>query len=512
MLAGDFFGDGIGWGVATGVAAVAAGWDFVQGVGENIYENLSDLFDQGPSEGDILWRDALPPTAAEPDAFKKSPGYGPTTAAGKKQETYKEMLERLAAQEVKTGVQSPLGPDDPNQYVPIPVQDNNQDPQAPVAPGFVPVPSPVPGGGLGQNTLLEYTNARVNNPGGDPGYKVYPKFRGKKGAGTSRPTDRMVASAVPELNGDQISWTARVQAFRSGSVVKTWNFDAGASPPSSGDFDFIFDLEVFGTVLSLLNPANWFPGDGVRRFSLSEPAVPPVLPQPETLDQDWTNVPVGPAWTGDTAPDGWVTTQDDSGTAPAPVAPPLPVPVTPVPVLPVGPVPTNPNNPTTVPAVGTNGELLKLQDAVKALGTDVHKIGGVLVNSVAMRKSLAGVAKEVGRIEQKTAQALNNNLGALQLLDDIWNLLNSMGGGGTTPAQTLKMLAACDYVAENQLAEYAVTYPEQDKIDAILSRVNDIPGFLQQHLAWKTPTCGNEKPVLEGDWFTTRWVSDAPSP
>ena len=37
--------------------------------------------------------------------------------------------------------------------------------------------------------------------------------------------------------------------------------------------------------------------------------------------------------------------------------------------------------------------------------------------------------------------------------------------------------------------------------------------ILQQHLNWKTPTCNSrEKPTLAGDWISTRWVSDSPSP
>ena len=36
--------------------------------------------------------------------------------------------------------------------------------------------------------------------------------------------------------------------------------------------------------------------------------------------------------------------------------------------------------------------------------------------------------------------------------------------------------------------------------------------MLQQHLNWKTPICGSEKPKLEGTWISTRWISDGNSP
>jgi hypothetical protein len=70
------------------------------------------------------------------------------------------------------------------------------------------------------------------------------------------------------------------------------------------------------------------------------------------------------------------------------------------------------------------------------------------------------------------------------------------------------MNAYCDMNEEGLPESYSVTYPEMEMLEGILDRINDIPGFLEQHLAWKTPTCGNEKPALEGQWVTTRWISD----
>ena len=506
--------DPIGWGVETvavGAAAVLTGaYTAAQWLGDG----LTGLIDGGPGAlpPQDLIRETQPPSVAQPDEFRPSPGYGPGTAAGPKAPTLAEYYAELAAQEVQTGVQTPLGPDDPNQYTQIPPVPQNDDPQAPLTNDFTPTPQPLPPAGLGQNTLISFYTPSELNPGSFDGYALKPKYKGSTGTGYRGTFDGVVASAVPVINGNSISWKARVQALNNGAIKKTWDFDAGGSPPSSGEFQFIFDLEVFDTALDLLDPVNQFGDEKTSYYSLSAPAVPN-QPQIQGIEEDWTNVPVGPIWTADTAPDGFITVNDNAqGDVDQPITPPLPTPVTPQPILPVAPLPTTVNNPTSVPAVGTNGEVLKLQQSIKALDENVHTIGQTLVSSQSMRNDLANVAKEVGRIEQKTAASLGNGLGALALLDDIWNLLNSMGGAKTAPAETLEMLAACDYDANNELAKFSISYPEKEMLEAILDRVNDIPDFLQQHLAWKTPTCGNGRTKMEGDWVTIRWVSDAPSP
>jgi hypothetical protein len=44
--------------------------------------------------------------------------------------------------------------------------------------------------------------------------------------------------------------------------------------------------------------------------------------------------------------------------------------------------------------------------------------------------------------------------------------------------------------------------------DAQIARLDAIVELLQAHKNFKQPICGNEKPVLEGQWVTTRWISD----
>ena len=74
------------------------------------------------------------------------------------------------------------------------------------------------------------------------------------------------------------------------------------------------------------------------------------------------------------------------------------------------------------------------------------------------------------------------------------------------------MNAFCDLDSEGQPLTMSIAYPEEEITKAIISRLDDIPAWLEQHLAWKTPTCTDEKPKLLGSWVTTRWLSDGDSP
>jgi hypothetical protein len=42
----------------------------------------------------------------------------------------------------------------------------------------------------------------------------------------------------------------------------------------------------------------------------------------------------------------------------------------------------------------------------------------------------------------------------------------------------------------------------------LISLGDVVPDLLQAHLGYKTPTCSTSKAPLEGDWVTTRWISD----
>ena len=68
--------------------------------------------------------------------------------------------------------------------------------------------------------------------------------------------------------------------------------------------------------------------------------------------------------------------------------------------------------------------------------------------------------------------------------------------------------APCDVDEEGNPLTASWAFPAQPAQARILSHQGALMEIMQQHLNWKTPTCGNEKPPLEGQWVTTRWLSD----
>jgi hypothetical protein len=93
------------------------------------------------------------------------------------------------------------------------------------------------------------------------------------------------------------------------------------------------------------------------------------------------------------------------------------------------------------------------------------------------------------------------------LLNQIGRLLNDTFNYPMEPG-LFELTAPCDYTEQgkNESREWAF-----QKTPLIL-RLHDhqvaMMEIMQQHLDWKTPTCGgNAKPVLEGQWVTTRWQS-----
>ena len=74
-------------------------------------------------------------------------------------------------------------------------------------------------------------------------------------------------------------------------------------------------------------------------------------------------------------------------------------------------------------------------------------------------------------------------------------------------AGSYTMVAPCDFDAEGNPASRTWTFEKTTQIGRLLMHQLAMMDMLQQHLVWKTPICGNERPELEGDWVTTRWES-----
>ena len=96
-----------------------------------------------------------------------------------------------------------------------------------------------------------------------------------------------------------------------------------------------------------------------------------------------------------------------------------------------------------------------------------------------------------------TTGALLNQIG--RLVNDTFNYPMQPGA--------FQFIAPCDYNDEGQNEEVIYPFNQEPLILRIHSHQVAMMEMIQQHLNWKTPTCGNEKPVLEGQWVTTRWLS-----
>ena len=411
----------------------------------------------------------------------------------------------------------------------------------PLEPGLQPVPEPNPPevepdpiadfwfyGSLKQVTLRSYTVASevVNCSSGDssPG-----GFQG----------ERSFTVDIPSHPGGtlvQIETRNNSNGYACGDgtddnevipgieiTVYDQNFDVISGPTGyfpHGDGTFYNAANSYSIVQKTwLEDISYYPQTDQGEWTAPGPVLPQpdpypevVIPQPPVTTALRMAVPSAPdqpplprPWIlPGTAPDREV----EPLVEPQPeVAPNVTTSPTPLPTIATSPQPVNPNQ--TAP----DSSVVPIPDPpVPPTPPDHHfpVSGGPPVGSGGGWGDLTRIGKEVGRIEQKTARGLSL-LDGLDGIDDLLDLLDRLVPPEPVPAQTLEMLAACDYNANDELAKFSISYPQQEILTAILERVNDIPEFLQQHLAWKTPTCGNEKPVLEGDWVTINWISEEAS-
>ena len=77
----------------------------------------------------------------------------------------------------------------------------------------------------------------------------------------------------------------------------------------------------------------------------------------------------------------------------------------------------------------------------------------------------------------------------------------------TLPEGSFTLQAPCDQDENGNYLKRVWTYPEQSWAERSMAHEITMLEALQMHLNWKTPICGNEKPPLEGQWVTTRWLS-----
>ena len=184
-----------------------------------------------------------------------------------------------------------------------------------------------------------------------------------------------------------------------------------------------------------------------------------------------------------------------------------------VPGSPAIPRPTIPG--TDIQQISNAGELVPQPRQLPATTpTDAHfpVPGQAPVRSGGVRPSMNAIAAEVGRIEQKIARGMQNTADIpWWLIPTLLDLLSAFLEQDI-PGTTYQLTGVCESVApdeEQPTTEFPVA--SAPNLMAIINRLDVIDDMLQQHLAWRTPTC-RTRPQLQGDWRTISFISDETSP
>jgi len=186
---------------------------------------------------------------------------------------------------------------------------------------------------------------------------------------------------------------------------------------------------------------------------------------------------------------------DQNPSSPQPATTPTTKPAIFVPVI----VPqVTPNTTTQTNADGSRKTAPIIAPATTPVGNE--KIGPVTVTTNAPQATLAGIAGEVGRIEQKLAKIINNTgddwmdtaFGLLQ--KGIQALLDAYATG--KPAGEYILSSPCERDEQGDRVEYQVPIlATQNRFDAIYMRLDALADLIQTHKDLKQPICRGTQPT-----------------
>ena len=257
-------------------------------------------------------------------------------------------------------------------------------------------------------------------------------------------------------------------------------------------------------------------------ITVPRPVVPKQVPAPlpipgiPTVPEPSPEPNIAPAPSPDPAP--------KPGPAPIPGPAPEPSPdpepgVTPIPTPPIT-TPIIRPTPAPAPVVGTptkpDGNLVPRPAPLpKPTPPNVHfPVPGMPpITDGGMRNDITAIAKEVGRIEQKTAKTMES-LAPInwELMQLIYDILKDLWPGDQINSDTYLLTGVCEELDdEGNQPVFSTPVLGGDPFTAVVSRLDAMQDLLQAHLRYKTPTCGPEKPKLEGSWVTAQWISDQAS-
>ena len=206
------------------------------------------------------------------------------------------------------------------------------------------------------------------------------------------------------------------------------------------------------------------------------PSVPAPQPQPEPQRLPDQNPLISPV-------------------TPKPATTPTTQPATFVPVV----VPqVTPNRTTQTNADGSRKTAPIIAPASTPVGNE--KIGPVTVTTNAPQATLAGIAGEVGRIEQKLAQMIRPPAGGdltdrLGLLGSLLKALYEEFFTGL-PSGEYILTSSCEKLPNGNRIEYEVPIlATQNRFDAIFERLDALADLIQTHKDLKQPICRGTQPT-----------------
>lgn len=265
------------------------------------------------------------------------------------------------------------------------------------------------------------------------------------------------------------------------------------SPNISGG-PFLIDPEIDDIVEIQARPSSFAPPqdpeeiEEPKRYPPIVPGPPAPAPMPSVVPPRVPSPSPGPG-------PGPGTPNPNPNTTPQPATTPT---TAPFPILPVILPQVTPTTTTQTNADGSR-QTAALPGAITTpVGNE--KIGGLTVTTNAPQATLAGIAGEVGRIEQKLAKMIGNPNNNMQdtawglLIDGIKAVIENLLTG--QPASEYILSSSCERLPNGNRIEYSVPIVQtQNRFDAIYTRLDALADLIQTHKDLKQPICRGTQPT-----------------
>lgn len=386
----------------------------------------------------------------------------------------------------------------------------SKDPQAPVKPGYTPVPLPNPassaGSGVAGGVQLSFTWGLYEDMRTKLTYRnsASPLFAGIT-------FNRIVYQYRVSVSGSDLVYQPEILLQDNSVTVQAWRPGVFLTyVPDASQYNAYF--------ISALDPGD--PGFAANMVALDDPTsyflpaspyVPaPVAPPEETPAYEPQPAPNPFQPLPSVVPDVRPLPEADPEQQPGRAVPPVVVPTLPrAPVFPaVVPdrdvVPVAPNSPQPLPALTPEGKPAT-QTPIPITPPGAHVVGdGKPVVSTGPAPTMDGIAQEVGRIEEKVARLLDPNrapvgspLNLLELIrDNVFNIVDfftSITAGGA-----YDISSPCELDENGERIVRSVEYPGAlQSLGLISNKIDAVAALLQQHKDLKQPICKQTPAVGE---------------